>query len=73
MPRLGASLVAGDTPRLAEIPGTVPSLREEIRGCAFAARCAFATDICRREMPDFEEKEPGHFAACFHADRVAAS
>jgi peptide/nickel transport system ATP-binding protein len=72
MPRLGASLVAGGTPRLAEIPGTVPSLREELPGCAFAARCALATDICRREMPDFEEKEPGHFAACFHADRVAA-
>jgi hypothetical protein len=36
-------------------------------------RCAFATDICRREMPAFDEKEPGHFAACFHSDRVAAA
>src|SRR5580700_1402374 len=68
VPRLGVASV-GDAGRLAEIPGTVPSLKEEIPGCPFAVRCAFATDICRREMPPFEEKETGHFAACFHADR----
>ena len=34
-------------PRLAEIPGMVPSLREPIPGCAFAPRCAFATELCR--------------------------
>src|SRR5260221_532586 len=56
---------------LAEIAGTVPSLKDEIPGCPFAARCAFATDVCTREMPAFEEKETGHFAACFHSDRVA--
>ena len=71
VPRLGASLEVEQAPRLAEIPGTVPSLREPIAGCPFEARCAFATDICRREMPAFEEKEPGHFAACFHSDQVA--
>jgi peptide/nickel transport system ATP-binding protein len=71
VPRLGTSLDRAHPPRLAEIPGTVPSLTEAIPGCAFAARCAFATDICYRRRPVFEEKEPGHFAACFHADRVA--
>jgi peptide/nickel transport system ATP-binding protein len=70
VPRLGASLDHERAPRLAEIAGTVPSLREPIPGCPFEARCAFATDICRREMPAFDEKEPGHFAACFHSDRV---
>jgi peptide/nickel transport system ATP-binding protein len=73
VPRLGASLDHERAPRLAEIAGTVPSLREPILGCPFEARCAFATDICRREMPAFDEKEPGHFAACFHSDRVAAA
>jgi peptide/nickel transport system ATP-binding protein len=74
MPRLGASLAAGPAaPRLAEIPGTVPSLLEETPGCRFAPRCAFATELCRREAPGFEEKLPGHFAACFHADRLALS
>jgi peptide/nickel transport system ATP-binding protein len=73
VPRLGASLDHERAPRLAEIAGTVPSLREPIPGCPFEARCAFATEICRREMPAFDEKEPGHFAACFHSDRVAAA
>jgi peptide/nickel transport system ATP-binding protein len=73
VPRLGASLEREQAPRLAEIPGTVPSLREAIPGCPFETRCTFATDICRREMPSFDEKEPGHFAACFHSDRVAAA
>ncbi len=71
VPKLGASLAAERTVRLAEIRGTVPSLKEEIPGCPFAARCSFATEICRREMPPFEAKEAGHYAACFHSDRVA--
>src|SRR5688500_18475674 len=44
VPRLGDA--AGGRRRLAEIPGLVPSLREEMPGCAFAARCAFATERC---------------------------
>jgi peptide/nickel transport system ATP-binding protein len=71
VPKLGASLAPERLPRLAEIAGTVPSLKEEILGCPFAARCAFATDVCTGEMPAFEEKEAGHYAACFHSDRVA--
>ena len=73
VPRLGASLHTEQAPRLAEISGTVPSLREPIPGCPFATRCTLATEICEREMPVFEEKEPGHFAACFHSDRLAAA
>ena len=71
VPKLGASLAEERLPRLAEIAGTVPSLKEEIPGCPFAARCPFATDICIREMPAFEQKEAGHYAACFHSDEVA--
>jgi peptide/nickel transport system ATP-binding protein len=71
VPRLGASLAPERLPRLAEIPGTVPSLKDEIPGCPFAARCTFATDVCRREMPAFEEKAAGHYAACFHSELVA--
>jgi peptide/nickel transport system ATP-binding protein len=71
VPRLGASLAGADETRLAEIPGTVPSLREAIRACPFAPRCGLASDECRRAMPPFEAKAPGHFAACFHSDRLA--
>jgi peptide/nickel transport system ATP-binding protein len=56
--------------RLQEIPGIVPSLREEIPGCAFAPRCSFAVDRCTRERPPFEAHRPEHFAACWEAARV---
>ena len=64
VPRLGGSLAADDA-RLVEIPGMVPSLREEIVGCAFAARCPLVMERCRRETPQLEVKAPGHVAACF--------
>jgi peptide/nickel transport system ATP-binding protein len=71
VPKLGSSL-SGRSHRLADIAGTVPSLRDEIVGCAFAPRCAYASDLCRSAAPAFEAKVPAHFAACHHADRVAA-
>jgi peptide/nickel transport system ATP-binding protein len=72
VPKLGASLAQEEPERLAEIRGTVPSLREVIPGCAFAPRCAFASERCHREAPPLEPKAPAHIAACFHSDRLAA-
>jgi peptide/nickel transport system ATP-binding protein len=71
VPRLGATLGRKEAPRLAEIPGVVPSLREAIVGCAFAPRCGFATERCRREAPPLEPRAPGHLAACFESARVS--
>jgi peptide/nickel transport system ATP-binding protein len=68
MPRLGAS--HGARERLQEIPGMVPSLREPLAGCAFAARCAYAVEGCRARVPAFEPKAPGHAVACWEADRL---
>jgi peptide/nickel transport system ATP-binding protein len=59
--------------RLSEIPGIVPNLRDPIPGCAFAPRCAFATAQCQTAAPPVRELAPGHFAACWEADRVMAS
>jgi peptide/nickel transport system ATP-binding protein len=59
--------------RLREIPGIVPSLREPIAGCPFAPRCGFATDRCRSEAPPLMERALGHWAACWHVDRVLAA
>ena len=73
VPRLGATLAGDPRRRLMEIPGIVPSLREEIRACAFAPRCPFATDRCHRESPALEERQPGRFVACFEWERVAAA
>jgi peptide/nickel transport system ATP-binding protein len=54
--------------RLQEIPGIVPPLFALPPGCAFAPRCPKADDLCRRERPDYKEKRPGHWAACWHSD-----
>jgi peptide/nickel transport system ATP-binding protein len=73
VPRLGSSLAEGSEQRLAEIPGVVPSLKEAIPGCIFAPRCAHATPQCRAEYPPLEEKAPGHWVACWEADRLAGA
>ncbi len=61
--------------RLREIPGMVPSLREPIYGCAFAPRCTFATETCRRQQPGLAPVagEPDHQAACLRIEAVLAS
>jgi len=73
VPRLGAARGSQAPQRLAEIPGTVPSLRDHIVGCAFAQRCRFATERCLRETPPLEMKTEQHLAACFESYRIAAS
>ena len=70
IPHLGVAQRDGERPRLAEIPGTVPSLKEAIPGCLFAPRCAHAVERCHRESPPLEIKAPGHMVACWEADRL---
>jgi peptide/nickel transport system ATP-binding protein len=71
VPRLSTIGGTAANARLQEIPGSVPSLADLPSGCTFAPRCAFATDICREKFPPYEEKRPGHFAACWHSDRLS--
>ena len=35
-------------------------------GCAFRARCAFASDQCKREAPRLEKQSDGVWTACYH-------
>ena len=59
--------------RLAEIPGTVPSLVRLPPGCAFAPRCPLATERCRADYPPLEKFGGNHFAACWRAGEMAAA
>ena len=69
IPRLDSA--AGNTrERLREIVGIVPSPIDVAPGCAFAPRCSFADDECRHARPELEQKRPGHYAACWHTDRM---
>ncbi|MEU8528169.1 MULTISPECIES: ABC transporter ATP-binding protein [Streptomyces] len=58
--------------RLAAIDGQPPDLRVTLTGCAFAARCTLATDLCDQQAP-LPLPAPGlpeHQAACHHSDRL---
>lgn len=65
-PRLGQS------GRLKTIDGTVPPATHFPAGCRFRDRCGFASDQCR-QAPQLEEREPGHWVACWHAGITAAN
>jgi peptide/nickel transport system ATP-binding protein len=72
IPRLDLMRGVGDASpeRLQEIPGIVPALYALPKGCAFAPRCPLADDHCRQHYPAYEEKRPGHWAACWKSDSV---
>jgi peptide/nickel transport system ATP-binding protein len=73
IPRLtsmgGGPVAAGG--RLKEIPGIVPPLNRLPPGCVFAPRCPLADARCRADYPPLEQKRPGHWAACWHSERLA--
>ena len=59
-------LDAGEKSDLSFIPGTPPDLLSPPSGCAFAARCPYAMNVCARETPpSYEFPEPGHSASCW--------
>jgi peptide/nickel transport system ATP-binding protein len=65
IPRVDAKAVG--RVRLAQIPGTVPSLLNPPPGCRFASRCEFAIDACVAQEPALREVAEDHFAACIRA------
>jgi peptide/nickel transport system ATP-binding protein len=57
--------------RLATIDGSVPSPERFGPGCRFNERCPLADGRCRIDTPPLLAHQPGHFSACWHADRVS--
>ncbi len=55
--------------RLKQIPGNMPSLSAVPKGCAFNARCEYAQDRCRAEIPVFEQIGPVK-VACHEVKRL---
>jgi peptide/nickel transport system ATP-binding protein len=49
---------------LAAIPGQVPSLAQEFRGCRFAERCEFSFARCRTEVPELIVLPGAHAVRC---------
>jgi peptide/nickel transport system ATP-binding protein len=70
VPRLAIMSGEKDPERLTEIPGIVPALNDLPAGCVFAPRCPFADAQCHAAYPPYDQKRPGHWAACWHSDRL---
>lgn len=49
------------------IEGQPPSIQEKIYGCRFNPRCEKCIDICKKEVPVFENIGNNHFCACFRS------
>lgn len=58
-----------DQGRLDTIPGFLPSLGATIKGCAFADRCALATDRCRSELPPLYDLG-GRLSRCHYHEQA---
>ena len=65
IPRLGR-----EGERLDVIPGNVPNPLEFPAGCKFHPRCSMAEDRCRTDEPALREIHPGHFSACWFAEKL---
>lgn len=50
---------------LVPIPGSPPDLFAPPKGCAFAARCPYAMEVCLEEDPEHTTLSSSHSAACW--------
>jgi peptide/nickel transport system ATP-binding protein len=57
--------------RLETIGGAPPDLSALPPGCAFAERCALASDACRAAQPPVIELAPNHRVRCIHTEAAA--
>ena len=48
------------------LEGDIPSPVNPPKGCKFHTRCKYATEICKYQIPQWEEVAPNHFVACHH-------
>lgn len=55
-----------DNKQVYVLEGDIPSPIKPPPGCKFHTRCRYATDICKKVIPIFEEVTKDHFVACHH-------
>jgi oligopeptide transport system ATP-binding protein len=52
------------------LKGDLPSPMNPPTGCVFRTRCPKATTLCAEAVPTLQEKMPGQWVACHHAEGV---
>lgn len=52
------------------LQGDIPSPANPPSGCRFHTRCIYAQDVCKNEVPEYKEIEPGHFTMCHKVNGV---
>ena len=50
--------------------GDLPTPLSPPSGCPFHPRCTHAESRCARDVPELEEKEAGHWAACHYSEKL---
>ncbi len=48
------------------LEGDIPSPASPPSGCRFHTRCPFATDVCKKTIPEFRNVGDNHFVSCHH-------
>jgi peptide/nickel transport system ATP-binding protein len=52
------------------LEGEVANPANPPSGCYFHPRCAYATQECKDETPQWREISPEHYVRCHHADQL---
>jgi oligopeptide/dipeptide ABC transporter ATP-binding protein len=65
------NLVRRQLPDAEAVIGDVPSATDLPSGCAFCARCRFATARCGREVPERRSVAPGHWVSCHNWESLS--
>jgi len=56
--------------RIRGIPGKPPDVTNLPPGCPFSPRCDHTQDICREQIPEYREVEPGHWIFCHRYEEL---
>lgn len=66
IPKLGSK-----AKMLNPIEGSPPDLHRELKGCPFAERCQYKTDVCLEDAPELRSLEDHHVVSCHHAEAIS--
>ena len=63
--------LTGDEKRLSPVEGLPPDPTNLPVGCKFSPRCPYATEECKRNLPNMNEISDGHYVRCHFAAKFA--